>query len=118
MSNTTTTIVNKDTITNAIGKQVIYRTANSGNRMNYTLKEIARISDRFAVCKVIDNTDPRKEKVEKFIETIKKAFEVGCTEKELVETSGWTIKQLREAKEYKAQEVWKTLIFDGIEEIN
>ena len=86
--------------------------------MNYTLKEIARTSDRFAVCKVIDNTDPKKENIEKFIEAIKKAFEVGCTEKEVAGYSGWTIKQLRKAKEYKVQEVWKTLIFDGIEEIN
>jgi hypothetical protein len=110
--------VDQGTITNAIGKQITYLTANSGHRMKFTLKKIDRIGDGFAVCKVIDDTDPTKEKVEKFIEVIKDAFKVGCTEKELAETSGLTVKQLRKAKGYKAQEVWKTLRFSGIEEIN
>ena len=109
---------NKDKITNAIGKQITYRTANSGNMMKYTLKKVDRIGDGFEVCKVIDNTDPQKEKAEEFIKLVKDAFKIGCTEKELAEASGLTNKQLRKAKKYKAQEVWKTLRFSGIEEIN
>jgi anti-sigma28 factor (negative regulator of flagellin synthesis) len=117
MSNTTTTTVNKETATSIIGKKVTYRTANSGNEMKYTVKKIDRIGDWFAVYKVIED-DVQKEKLEKFKEIIEKGFELGLNEKELADALDITIKNLRRISEYKAQEVWKTLRFDGIEEIN
>ncbi len=109
--------VNKETATSLIGKKVTYRTANSGNEMKYTVKKIDRIGDWFAVYKVIED-DVRKEKLEKLKEIIEKGFELGLNEKEVADALDVTIKNLRRVSEYKAQEVWKTLRFDGIEEIN
>jgi len=47
-------MTNQDNITRLIGKQFVYYTANNGNARMYILRGVERMTNEFAVCKVVD----------------------------------------------------------------
>ena len=57
-------MINQDTITSLIGKKFGYSSKNSGNKFEYTLKSIARTTEKFSVNQVIDDTEGSKTKGE------------------------------------------------------
>jgi|SaaInlV_125m_DNA_1040241.scaffolds.fasta_scaffold99155_1 Zn-dependent M28 family amino/carboxypeptidase len=49
--------VDQNTIASLIGKKFGYSSKNSGNKFEYTLKSIARTTEKFSVNQVIDDTE-------------------------------------------------------------
>jgi hypothetical protein len=53
-------MTNEHNINDLIGKQFVYYTANNGNPRMYILRGIERMTNEFAVCKVVDKSHDSK----------------------------------------------------------
>lgn len=53
-------MITKESIASLTGKQFVYYTANNGNPRMYILRGIERMTNEFAVCKVVDKSHDSK----------------------------------------------------------
>ena len=53
-------MITKESITSLTGKQFVYYTANNSNPRMYILRGIERMTNEFAVCKVVDKSHDSK----------------------------------------------------------